>query len=566
MSRNSLKGLGSRRWLIPGPLIVLLLAGGLVAWAIPDSAENVGFGGMVFGLSIAGLLTIRRSKKLPAAERSAWIYLASGMLLVSIGVLAAGVLTGFGVPISAFGPLDAFFLGGYLALIVAIYRLARSEGDGRDWLPTIIDALVGAVALAALVWSAFFHRLVESFQGAPWWEMAIAATYPILDVASIIGLMILVIRRSHYHLDLRLMFLALGMGFQVLADFSYLSRGVGKSFEEAQPNFPLMLLAAACLLTTAAIVDRTPRKREFPEHTTPIWALVWPYLLAGSLLGVHLVRYRSLNPTTDEALLLDAVILIGVIIFFRQVLAIRRNRIRVEQQRSELVASVSHELRTPLTAMVGFLSLLDEEGAEFAEKDRREMISAATGQANHMASLVSDLMMLAGGNNRHVALSLEEVPVSSIVADSLRSVVPEETKIERDLDGDARVRVDAGRMRQALVNLSSNAVRYGGDRALLSVRLEGEDLVVEVHDNGDGVPTRYETSIWRRFDRGAHRLDAVTPGLGIGLSIVEAIAESHAGSASYRKSERLGGACFTIVIPGCVVDTQTEPVKVEAMS
>ena len=181
------------------------------------------------------------------------------------------------------------------------------------------------------------------------------------------------------------------MGIQVLADFSYLSRGVGRCFEEAQPNFVLLLLAAACLVTTAAIVGQTPRKREVPENTTPISALVWPYLLAGSLLAVHLARYRSLNPTSDETLLLDAVILIGVIIFFRQVLAIRRHRIRVEQQRSELVASVSHELRTPLTAMVGYLSLLDEEVDGFTEEERREMVSDVAGQARYMGASSSPI-------------------------------------------------------------------------------------------------------------------------------------------------------------------------------
>ena len=566
MSRSTTAWSDVRSWVLPGPLVVMLAVAAVFAGANPARSELVGFVGMIAGYLTAGVLLLRRSKLLDRRERVGWLLFAVSTFLVASGLLVAGTLTGMGWDIPAFGPVDGLFLSGYAAGIVGLYKLARAEGDGRDWQATIIDALVGAVALSALVWNAFFHRLVESFQGAPWWELAIAATYPILDIAAVIGLMILVIRRSHFHFDLRLIFLALWMGFQVLADFSYLSRGIGRSFEEAQPNFPLMLLAAACLLTTAAIVDRTPRKREFPEHTTPIWALAWPYLLAASLLGVHLVRYRSLSPTLDETLLLDAVILIGVIIFLRQVLAIRRNRIRIESQRSELVASVSHELRTPLTAMVGFLSLLDEEGDEFAEDDRREMISAVAGQANHMARLVSDLVMLARGNHREVALRMKEVPVSSIAADSLRSVVVENTKIEHDRTVDAQVRVDPDRIQQAVVNLLSNAVRYGGGRALLSVRLEGDDLVVDVHDNGEGVPTRYETTVWQRFERGAHRLDSVTPGLGIGLAIVEAIAESHDGSASYRRSVRLGGACFTLVIPECVVDNQTEAVKVEARS
>jgi two-component system sensor histidine kinase RstB len=84
--------------------------------------------------------------------------------------------------------------------------------------------------------------------------------------------------------------------------------------------------------------------------------------------------------------------------------------------------------------------------------------------------------------------------------------------------------------------------------------VSGPDLVLEVHDNGKGVPTRHETAIWERFERGAHRLNAVTPGMGIGLAIVQAVAETHGGRAEYQRSKLLGGACFSLIIPGCVVD------------
>jgi signal transduction histidine kinase len=90
------------------------------------------------------------------------------------------------------------------------------------------------------------------------------------------------------------------------------------------------------------------------------------------------------------------------------------------------------------------------------------------------------------------------------------------------------------------------------------VRTTG-DLEIEVHDDGAGVPTRYQEMIWDRFERGAHRLDASSPGLGIGLSVVKAVAESHGGHASYSRSEILGGACFSVVIPGTVAARPARP-------
>jgi signal transduction histidine kinase len=114
-------------------------------------------------------------------------------------------------------------------------------------------------------------------------------------------------------------------------------------------------------------------------------------------------------------------------------------------------------------------------------------------------------------------------------------------------------------MKQALGNLVDNAIRYGAGQCLLVATVKGDDLILEVHDNGPGVPERFQTVVWEQFERGAHRLDAVTPGLGIGLSIVEAVVEAHGGRVEYRKSERLGGACFSLIVRDCVVKSETRP-------
>jgi signal transduction histidine kinase len=527
----------------------------------PSTAETLGVAGLLIGFVTAGTLILRRSVGLERRERVAWRFLALGLFLVASGILVVAVLSEMGYPVPAFGPTDVFFLAGYAALIVAFYRLARSDGQGRDWVLTSLDALVGAIALFALVWTAFFHELVDSLQGASAWERVVASIYPVLDIAAVIGLMILVIRRSHFHLDLRLLFLAIGLAVQVGADLIFLYSGAGRSFAEAEPSYGLLLLATAGFLATAAVVDRTPPRREFPERDAPLLALIWPYLLVVALLTTHVVRYHSVNTSSDGVLLLDSLIIIGAVVFLRQMLMIHRNRIRVENQRSELVASVSHELRTPLTAMVGYLSLLDESGEDFPAEARREMLSEANRQARHMARLVSDLVMLARGNNRQMPLEIAETKVSTLVNGAMRSVQPGNVSIEESFEGEALVRVDPDRLRQALANLLGNAIRYGGDRVLLTGRSVGADLLIEIHDNGKGVPTRHETSIWERFERGANRLNAGTPGLGIGLSIVQAVAEAHGGRAEYRRSERLGGACFSLIIPGCVVARERTPVE-----
>lgn len=541
------------RWGLPGPVLVLLAVSILVVVFFPVYREYAGFIGLVVGLLTAEILFIRRSRSLPRREKHAWRGMGVGIFFMATGVVVVGYLSETGVELSVFGPVDIFFLAGYAMLVFSLTQLARAESGGSDWVLVILDALVGAIALFALVWTAFYSQLIEAVSTAPWWQVVIASVYPILDMAAIVTLMILVMRRSQFRLDLRLVFVVTGLSFQVIADFIILSRGLGTSFAESEPAWALNLLASVFLLLTATVVDVTPRIRVFPEADTPIWALLWPYLLVGALLGVHVFRYRRMNPGIEEIVLLDAVLAVGAVIFLRQLVVIRRNRTKVNQQRSELVASVSHELRTPLTAILGYLSLLDQRSEEFEEAPRQEMIGEATDQARHMARLIADLLMIAKGQDARLQVKPEDVSLVDLVNSTLRVIDRDGVEVEAEIEGSTGIRVDPDRIKQALANLLSNAVRYGGDKTVLKAEATKSDLTFEVHDNGPGIPTEFETMIWQRFERGAHRLDSTAPGLGIGLAIVRAVADAHDGEATYRQSEELGGACFSITLPGSVL-------------
>lgn len=543
------------RWAVPAPILALEL-GLLIAVLLvndPVTQEELGFASMLLGLSTASILLLRRSRRLDDPERAAWRALGWSLAMAAAGVVATGAWSLVNGEVPAFGFHDLFFLVAYSFLVITAVQLARSDSGGANWVTTILDGLVGGVALGALVWAGFIHDLVDSFASAPWWHVVLGGLYPVLDIAVIVGLMVLVMRRTHFHFDLRLVFLAAGLVFQVLSDFVYLSRGVGRTFAEAQPAWPFLILASVFLIAVGSLVDVTPKKREFPDQSASLGALVWPYLIAAALLGTYVARFHSTVSNRDDVILLDALLAIGFLVFFRQIVQIHRNRKHVEQQRTELVSSVSHELRTPLTAMVGYLTMLNEEGDQFPDDLKKEMISAASEQAGHMNRLVSDLVILARGERSGMSLRLEPTSIQSIVTAVLRNVEVGESRINEEVTGTAMVGVDGDRVQQALSNLMSNAIRYGGDQVLLVAKTVDSDLVFEVHDNGPGVPTKFEDAIWKRFERGAHRLDSVTPGLGIGLAIVQAVATSHGGSADYRASERLGGACFSMTIPGYVI-------------
>lgn len=199
-----------RRWLVPGIVASLLLAGVIVSLVSSEAASYAGFFGLLLGLSTAVALTYRRSARLSASERKAWRLIAAGLSSMAVGVFAVGALTAAEVQLPAFGGLDVFFLFGYVLIIAGIYRMTRLDSGGHEWVLTILDALVGGIALSALVWTFFFHDLMDTMAGAPWWEAMIAVAYPVADLMLVIAVLILVMRRSQYHLDLRLVFFALG--------------------------------------------------------------------------------------------------------------------------------------------------------------------------------------------------------------------------------------------------------------------------------------------------------------------------------------------------------------------
>lgn len=540
------------RWALPGPIIVLLLVGAVLAYASPEYGELMGPPGLVVAMGAAAYLLHRRSRALVARERMAWRSLGAGMALIATGILTIIGMHSLGMNVPAFGAVDLFFLAGYGCFMAAFYRLARADSDGRSWILSLLDALVGAIALGTLAWVYFYRALTLDLEGVPRWETLIAAIYPLLDVAVFILLMILMLRRSNFRWDPRLVLLTFAIVFQAFADLIYMRDGLGQSFVDAEPVYWLFLVAAALLLTVAAIVDIVPPRREFPDRDLPAMALMWPYLLVLTLVAAHAYHYHSLSAEPESVVLLDALLLIGGLALIRQAIITHRHRTRLEEQRSELVASVSHELRTPLTAMVGYLALLEDGGEEFPPDARSEMISEAASQARHMARLVSDLVMLARGGNHPVPLEIVESAMSSVLTSALRGIDPESSRIEERFEDDVVVRVDSDRVRQAISNLLTNAVKYGGGSVVITGRADDSDLVVEVHDNGAGLPVRYQVSVWQRFERGSQRLSSRTPGMGIGLSIVKAVAEAHGGKAGYRRSELLGGACFWVMIPGCV--------------
>ena len=145
-------------------------------------------------------------------------------------------------------------------------------------------------------------------------------------------------------------------------------------------------------------------------------------------------------------------------------------------------------------------------------------------------------------------LTRTDVSAAALVRDAVASAGGGKS-IKVTADPDARVWADNDRVLQVLVNLITNAIRYGRSEVQVEVRRGNNEVLFAVHDNGAGVPPKFQQKMWDRFERGQHKGNSNVPGSGIGLSVAKDLVTAHGGKISYRPSELLGGACFEFSIP-----------------
>ncbi|MBC7223793.1 MAG: HAMP domain-containing protein [Anaerolineae bacterium] len=214
-----------------------------------------------------------------------------------------------------------------------------------------------------------------------------------------------------------------------------------------------------------------------------------------------------------------------------------------------LVADVSHELRTPLTTIRGNIDLLRRGAAEDPEA-REEALMAMEAETVRMSRMVSDLLLLARAD---AGLPLERKPVEldTLFLEVYRQalLISDGVEVHIGHEDQAVVLGDADRLRQALVNLVDNAIKYTprGGEVWLSLYRDQEWVRLEVRDTGIGIAPEDLPHIFERFYR-ADRARSSSGGTGLGLSIADWIARAHGGQITVRS--KVGeGSTFTLWLP-----------------
>ena len=240
----------------------------------------------------------------------------------------------------------------------------------------------------------------------------------------------------------------------------------------------------------------------------------------------------------------------------RELDAARSETEQMMQVQREFVADASHELRTPLTSILANLELLQDrlEGTGGPDEED-EMIESALRSSRRMSRLVSDLLLLARADAGRTG-ARRECDLAAVAAAALSEVRPvaDGRRLTLAEDGPVPVEGNPDELHRLAINLLDNGLRHTpeGTEIRIAVERRNGDAVLEVSDDGPGIPAGMEAQVFSRFVRGTGPADvAADTGTGLGLAIVKAVATSHGGDV-HAGSSPAGGARFTVRFPSPV--------------
>ncbi|MBI5691846.1 MAG: PAS domain-containing protein [Verrucomicrobia bacterium] len=315
------------------------------------------------------------------------------------------------------------------------------------------------------------------------------------------------------------------------------NRAAGTLFQFTPPAQGRTVLEATRHHEVAAIVTRLTREPEVLNHELRIDGVT-----ETRYFEVNALALRGAGGTPD-----------GAILVFHDLTALRR----LEAVRQEFVANVSHELRTPLSLVKSAAETLLDGGRHDPAVTSR-FLEIIDKNANRLTLLLDDLLLLARLDSGRVELNLRPVMMRDAAQEALDDAAliaqARAVTLVNEVPGDLRALADPDRLRQVLANLIDNAIKYGREGGLVSVRgrAMGSSLVeMSVRDNGAGIPPEALARVFERFYRVDKARSREQGGTGLGLAIVKNVVQAHGGDVRVESTAGQGAEFFfTLSRPG----------------
>lgn len=207
---------------------------------------------------------------------------------------------------------------------------------------------------------------------------------------------------------------------------------------------------------------------------------------------------------------------------------------------SEFLGLVVHELRSPIAVIVGLAATLEGRRHELTEEQVDESLRRIHAQGGQLANLVADLLDLAQVEAGRFRVVLESVDLADACRRALEDAPPPRRgSVELALPEGLWVSADPARLEQVLVNLLTNAYRYGGGRVRVEATRTSKEVLLSVSDDGSGVPAELAERLFEKFSRQT----SDGHGAGLGLAIVHGLVDAFGGRVWYEPGQP-NGACF----------------------
>jgi signal transduction histidine kinase len=317
------------------------------------------------------------------------------------------------------------------------------------------------------------------------------------------------------------------------------------------------------LRTNQTIYRRDMKEADYPEEDDFLELGLRCRLATPLLQGARAIGMLSLSRDRPDAFTAEEVELAGLLgrlvaSAVQNIRAYETERKTVEELRrlselrADFVSLVSHELRTPMAAVIGSARTLQQRWRELSVEQRESFLELIAAETGRLATLISDVLDTSRIDAGTFSFRFGDVDVGQLVRDSVATAQLGQDEVS--LVAEVReplppIRGDSERLRQVVVNLIDNAVKYSPAGDAVEVRVYSEDgsVCVDVRDHGPGISKDDQQLIFEKFGR-VTGPGATKPGTGLGLFIARSIAEAHGGTLDV-SSVPDKGATFTLAVP-----------------
>ena len=232
-----------------------------------------------------------------------------------------------------------------------------------------------------------------------------------------------------------------------------------------------------------------------------------------------------------------------------------RKLLEANRHKSVFLASMSHELRTPLNAILGFSELLIDAGnGQFTPATRKRFLEQIHSSGKHLLGLINDILDLSKIEAGQMELRLQTVDVKDVIGEVASTVEPlaaqKSIQLRITESSAGEITADPGKVKQMLLNLVSNAVKFTPQNGIVTIETRRLDESVElsVTDTGIGIDSQDQERVFHEFQQVDSGVGRSQPGTGLGLTLTRRFARLHGGDVRL-VSEPGKGSIFTIVLP-----------------